>query len=376
MSLRQGLTHSDWQGRPKGAPSCSVIKEVRTVQCAENISAMLSCQQLLLILDAEKVREDYWEKSCDLCRNSMFASKEDIADIEIHRGHTVNSSFSKGTAACGAGQAEVEPHRCNAAEECAYLQSGTTCVQVNKKTSNIPSNISPHIRSCSSEACLKRMICYLHLALSTSLHLADIDSGRCRCCRGRTFVDGMNGISRLSEIWISETRHIPLSWDPDFQRKLDDVFFNCHCDIWSYNCLRPWLSGPFVGTLGPTCLSCEPNGGRARGRPDSPEVYSLAYLSVDCYMDKNYDSLTFFDFTAVHLYSCGTFLSSTGWWYWVIIFRESTSLKDRRKIQSYWRSVKNARHRTPLHESARSICGVNMCEQHVSHDLPFRQEPS
>lgn len=108
------------------------------------------------------------------------------------------------------------------------------------------------------------------------------------------FVDGMNGISRLSEIWICETRHIPLSWDPDFQRKLDDVFFNCHCDIWSYNCLRPWLSGPFVGTLGPTCLSCEPNGGRARGRPDSPEVYSLAYLSVDCYMDKNYDSLTCF----------------------------------------------------------------------------------
>lgn len=98
------------------------------------------------------------------------------------------------------------------------------------------------------------------------------------------FVDGMNGISRLSEIWICETRHIPLSWDPDFQRKLDDVFFNCHCDIWSYNCLRPWLSGPFVGTLGPTCLSCEPNGGRARGRPDSPEVYSLAYLSVDCYI--------------------------------------------------------------------------------------------
>ena len=226
------------------------------------------------------------------------------------------------------------------------------------------------------------MICYLHLALSTSLHLADIDSGRCRCCRGVLSLMGWTEsqdclrfeFPRLV-IWVIS--HYPVQClDPDFQRKLDDVFFNCHCDIWSYNCLRPWLSGPFVGSLGPTCLSCEPNGGRARGRPDSPEVYSLAYLSVDCYMDKNYDSLTFFDFTAVHLYSCGTSLSSTGWWYWVIIFRESTSLKDRRKIQSYWRSVKNARHRTPLHESARSICGVKICEQHVSHDLPFRQEPS
>ena len=186
-------------------------------------------------------------------------------------------------------------------------------------SSNIPSNISQHIpSSCSSEACLKRMICYLHLALSTSLHLADIDSGRCRCCRGRTFVDGMNGISRLSEIWISETRHIPLSCTmlrPRFWEKAWWCFLQL--SLWY---LELWPSGPFVGTLGPTCLSCEPNGGRARGRPDSPEVYSLAYLSVDCYMNKNYYSLTFFDFSAVHLYSCGTFLSSTGWWYWVIIF--------------------------------------------------------